>query len=236
MSGFIDQNMAFYNVRIKTSKNSFLGKISELSSSRVLVNVYNLPNHDYYFIAGMTYGKIDAITKQLLRDDYYLKKSKIFRINIQKIGDLYIIYGLKRICEFYRLAQENNVNIVVPYIFDRGSRDYLVVGSMESLRNYIKALEEYYGSENIKFSEIDSVEKFSSVIVRESMLNLILDKLTPSERKILRLALDSGYFEYPKNAGQFEIGSYLGLSKVTVSIHLRKALKKILKDFAQFLE
>lgn len=232
-----DQNIAFYNIRVKTAKNSFLGKISKLNNSRVLVSVYNLPGRDYYFIVALTYGReINKIVKQLMIDDYYLRKSKIVKIRIQKIDDLYVIYGLKRVCEFYKLAQRNNIQIISPYLFDKGSRDYLVLGDQEDLEKYLKELKNYYGSYNVEYSSIDSVEKLSSTLMKESVLNIIMDKLTPSEQRILKMAFETGYFEYPKNAGQYEIGSYLGLSKVTVSIHLRKAFKKIIKDFIEFVD
>jgi predicted DNA binding protein len=232
-----DQNIAFYNIRVKTAKNSFLGKISELNNSRVLVNVYKLPGRDYYFIVALTYGReINKIVKQLMIDDYYLRKSKIVKIRIQKIDELYVIYGLKRVCEFYKLAQDNNIQIISPYLFDKGSRDYLVLGDREDLEKYLKMLKNYYGSHNVEYSSIDSIEKLSSTLMKESVLNIILDKLTPSERRILKMAFETGYFEYPKSAGQYEIGSYLGLSKVTVSIHLRKAFKKIIKDFIEFVD
>ena len=232
-----DQNIAFYNIRVKTAKNSFLGKISELNNSRVIVHVYKVPGRDYYFIVGLTYGReINKIVKQLMIDDYYLRKSKIVKIRIQKIDELYVIYGLKRVCEFYKLAQDNNIQIITPYLFDKGGRDYLVLGDREDLEKYLKELKNYYGSHNIEYSSIDSIEKLSSTLMKESVLNIILDKLTPSEWRILKMAFETGYFEYPKSAGQYEIGSYLGLSKVTVSIHLRKALKKIIKDFIEFVD
>ncbi|MEM0379037.1 MAG: helix-turn-helix domain-containing protein [Sulfolobales archaeon] len=232
-----DQDVVFYNIRVKTAKNSFLGKVSELNGSRVLVNVYKLPGSDLYFIVALTYGReISKIIKQLMIDDFYLRKSKIVRIRVQKIDDLYVIYGLKRVCEFYKLAQDNDIHILSPYLFDKGSRDYLVLGSRDRMESYLKQLRDYYGAYNVEFNPIDSIEKFTSTIMKESMLNIILDKLTPSEQVILKKAFETGYFEYPKNAGQYEIGSYLGLSKVTISIHLRKAFKKIIKDFIQFIE
>jgi len=66
----------------------------------------------------MSYGKdIDKIVKQLIINDYYLRKKKIIKIKYLKIGRLHVLYGLKSICEFYKLIEENNVQIFIPYIF-----------------------------------------------------------------------------------------------------------------------
>jgi predicted DNA binding protein len=234
---FLNQDMTFYNIRIKNLRNSFLGKLSELSSSRILVNVCKVPGHDYYFIAALTYGKnVDKYIKQLMANDYYLRKSKIAKIYVQKMDELYIVYGLKRTCEFYKLAQDSNIYILLPYIFDRGNRDYIILGSRENVKNYVEQVRKYYGSSNVEFYPIDTIEKFSLALLKESLLSIILDKLTSAEQKVLKEAFRAGYFDYPKSAGQFDIGSSLGLSKVTISIHLRKAFKKIIKDLAQLIE
>ncbi|MCC6046203.1 MAG: helix-turn-helix domain-containing protein [Ignisphaera sp.] len=232
-----DQDITFYHIKIRNVKNSFLGKLSELSSSRILVNVYKVPGYDYYFVVALTYGRdVDKFIKQLMINDYYLRKSKIIKIRVQKLNDLHIIYGLKRTCEFYKLAQDNNVHILLPYIFDRGSRDYMVLGNRENVKTYIEHVKQYYGYNNVEYTLIDAIEEFSLTFLKESLLSIVLDKLTPAERKVLKEAFRTGYFEYPKTAGQYEIGSNLGLSKVTISIHLRKAFRKIVKDFIQLIE
>ena len=48
--------------------------------------------------------------------------------------------------------------------------------------------------------------------------------------KVLKTAYEGGYFNYPKNSRQTDIGSMLDRSKVTISIHIRKALRKIVSD------
>uniref|UniRef100_A0A7J3Z963 HTH bat-type domain-containing protein n=1 Tax=Ignisphaera aggregans TaxID=334771 RepID=A0A7J3Z963_9CREN len=111
----------------------------------------------------------------------------------------------------------------------------MVLGK-ENVKTYIEHIKQYYGDDNVEHILIDTIEKFSLILLRESLLNIVLDKLTPAEQKVLREAFRTGYFEYPKSAGQHEIGFTLGLSKVTISIHLRKAFRKIVKDFVQLIE
>lgn len=236
-SPLYDHNISIFNVRIRTTKSSFLGKISELSGSKILVNVYPVPKENLYVIIALTYGaNVDKIMKQLLMNDYYLRKSKIISVKSSRIDDLYMIYGLKRECEFYKLAQACNVHIISPYIFIRGSRDYLVVGKEDSISGYIERIVEYYGRENVDIMNLNGPEKIMAGIMKNSIMNIVLDKLTPAERRIVKNAYEKGYFEYPKVAGQDEIGSYLGLSKVTVSIHLRKAFRKIIKDLVYLID
>ncbi|MEM4614689.1 MAG: helix-turn-helix domain-containing protein [Desulfurococcaceae archaeon] len=237
LNSLYDYNIGIFNVRIRTTKSSFLGKISELSGSKILVNVYPVPKESLYVIIALTYGvNVDKIVKQLLMNDYYLRRSKIISVKSRKVDDIYVIYGLKRECEFYRLAQACNVHIISPYIFTKGSRDYLVVGKTDYLSDYIERVAEYYGRENVDVVNLNIPEKVVAGIMKNSVMNIVLDKLTPAERRIVKNAYERGYFEYPKVAGQDEIGSYLGLSKVTVSIHLRKAFRKVIKDLVYLID
>ncbi len=61
-------------------------------------------------------------------------------------------------------------------------------------------------------------------------LSVILDKLTTNEIEVLKQAFISGYFDYPRQMNLDALASSLRLSKVTVSIHLRKAVRKILEE------
>ncbi len=54
--------------------------------------------------------------------------------------------------------------------------------------------------------------------------------LTARQREILSLAWNLGYFEIPARAGLQRIAALTGLSRNTVSQHLRRATRRILRD------
>ena len=53
--------------------------------------------------------------------------------------------------------------------------------------------------------------------------------LSEKQEKIIRLAIDLGYYEWPKKISAQEIAKRLKLSPATVLEHLRKAEFKIIK-------
>lgn len=229
--------MDIYYIRVKNTRNSFFGKVSELTNSKILMYVYKIPSSDHYLVLALSYGKdIDKIVKQLIINDYYLRKRKIIKIKYLKIGRLHVLYGLKSICEFYKLIEENNVQIFTPYVFNSGSREYIAMGPRDVMETYLSQISKYYTSGNVEFTYINTAKDLVNLLSKNSIMSVLTDKLTSSEMRILKNAFEMGYFEYPRNMRQGEIGSLFNLSKVTVCIHLRKALKKIVEDMIQFMD
>jgi len=78
-------------------------------------------------------------------------------------------------------------------------------------------------------NEIKNVSKIDQVRSEEYKPSTL--SLTDMERKVLLLALHSGYLDYPKRAKTKDLASLLGISKVTFLYHLRTAEKKILSFY-----
>lgn len=123
-----------------------------------------------------------------------------------------------------------------PYIFNKGERKYIVLGEKSDLEHYLNDLMKYYGENNISYRYIDTIEHINKLLLKRSLLSILFDKLTDNELKILRLAYQEGYFNYPRRTSLENIGSALNLSKVTINIHLRKALKKVIEELMRFTE
>lgn len=60
--------------------------------------------------------------------------------------------------------------------------------------------------------------------------NSLLMTLTENQRKTLERAFNKGYFDFPRRTGSAELAKSLGISKATVSEHLRKAEKELLNQ------
>ena len=102
--------------------------------------------------------------------------------------------------------------------------------------NYEDKLLGYYGEDNVVLRYIDTADRLGRLLAQHSPLGIVLDKLTSKELKVLNLAYSSGYLDYPREISLETLGSNLGLSKVTISIHLRKAFKKIIEEIMRFNE
>jgi len=59
--------------------------------------------------------------------------------------------------------------------------------------------------------------------------------LTEYEFQVLKEAYESGYFDWPKRTNLDKLAKSLGLSKTTVLEHIRKAERKILKYFLEYI-
>lgn len=58
--------------------------------------------------------------------------------------------------------------------------------------------------------------------------------LTTLQEKMLKMALEKGYFDYPKSVKQHELASCIGVKASTVSECLRRALKKLLQIYFDY--
>lgn len=55
--------------------------------------------------------------------------------------------------------------------------------------------------------------------------------LTEIERKILQTAYHKGFFNYPRGINLDNLAKEFNISKATVNIHLRNALRKIISSY-----
>lgn len=69
-------------------------------------------------------------------------------------------------------------------------------------------------------------EHLHSILIGRAVPSVITDKLTVSELNVLKSAYDAGFFECPRKTNLNDLSKSLSLSKVTVDIHLRKAIKR----------
>ena len=56
-------------------------------------------------------------------------------------------------------------------------------------------------------------------------------ELTDIERKVLLEAYNKGFFNYPRNAKLNDLSREFRLSKTTIDLHLRNALRKIINAY-----
>jgi predicted DNA binding protein len=60
----------------------------------------------------------------------------------------------------------------------------------------------------------------------------VLPQLSEKERLVLTAAIDSGYYEYPRQMSATELADKLGYSKSTLIEYLRKAENKVMEEIS----
>ena len=109
--------------------------------------------------------------------------------------------------------------------------------------NGIKDITAYFFNKNIHelktsfnelYSELSSYGKVLSFnanrISRTPVFTAPTYSLTDLERKILQAAYHMGFFNYPRNVSLDDLAKEFNISKATINIHLRNALRKLLSS------
>ncbi len=91
----------------------------------------------------------------------------------------------------------------------------------ELLINALKVAEKYLGAEVLKLKE----EKISNI-----SFSKLLPDLTKNQKKALEIAINDGYYNYPKNTKMETLAKKMGISYSTYQAHLKKAEGKIMPE------
>jgi predicted DNA binding protein len=80
---------------------------------------------------------------------------------------------------------------------------------------------------------LDEVNVKHELVYKAKLTNTRSNDLTAKEYEILRLALERGFFDYPKKIRLEELAKLLGISKSTTSELLRRAIKKVIEEYIE---
>ena len=98
-----------------------------------------------------------------------------------------------------------------------------------------KNIHELKTSFNELYSELSSYGKLLSFnvnrISRTPVFTASTYSLTDLERKILQAAYRMGFFNYPRSVSLDDLAKEFNVSKATINIHLRNALRKLLSSY-----
>lgn len=132
----------------------------------------------------------------------------------------------KNMCDFYEYTIASERHTFFPYVITRGVRRFYIM-TTENYEELAKTLSRY--------GTIISLEKtvFQEALRETSQLlstELARSTLTPLQQRALSEALRRGFFEWPRRISLEELSKELGISKVTLSEHLRRGERKLLES------
>lgn len=145
---------------------------------------------------------------------------------LQKKDTSCTILLTKNMCDFYEYTIASERHTFFPYAIRKGVRKF-----------YIMTTEDYEELELAlkRYGVVLSLEKttFQEALRETALLlstGLARDSLTPLQRKALNEALRKGFFDWPRRISLEELSRELGISKVTLSEHLRRGERKLLES------
>uniref|UniRef100_A0A7C3SMH2 HTH bat-type domain-containing protein n=1 Tax=Thermofilum pendens TaxID=2269 RepID=A0A7C3SMH2_THEPE len=131
----------------------------------------------------------------------------------------------KNMCEFYEYTVAVERHTFFPYMIRKGVRSFylMTAENPEELRRSLSR----YGA--VLSLEKMPLENTLEEVGRSILLSSLEGLLTPLQRRVLSEALRRGFFEWPRRVSLEELSRELGVSKVTLSEHLRRGERKLLR-------
>ena len=220
---FRDLLMKFPGVKIFVEMAYLTSKSKSL---HMFLRVENLRPKGFKFFLNRALKEID-----------FIKELKILEVT----GNGYSVYLKKERCELLPLIWECGCSIIMPYkIFYSRERDdyfrtFTVVSPLSSaIKDVRRTLESKGIIEKVRIEEIPFYEELS--ILDLYGIAKAIHELSPMQRRVLVTAYKKGYFDYPRRIKSKDISSYIGISKATLSQHIRRAEAKIYKPIIKLIQ
>jgi predicted DNA binding protein len=164
---------------------------------------------DGFFIDLNSCEEVRALSLLYIGDDHY-------RVRIEFECDS---------CMLFNLNERLRISSDCVYYKSGGMVVAFFLKSHEEFRGLLKYLKE----EGVDFQVLE-VKKHRGSSYSTLYEETISPSLTPKQLEILRYAYRSGYFDRDRKVNLKDIAEHFGLSPATVGVHMRAALKKILKN------
>lgn len=212
--------MYFLSISIKSDCG--LSRAAQSSEKRIitlnLINKSNLNN----IVAFTTSKDIETLKTGLLTD--------FRRYNILKGKKSSFIFGIKDSHGVVPSILDSASIPLFPFYAENGTETFqLLTPDRETLDVLISYIEKGNKIETTTYERIidgDSLKKIYGKISRITYIS----NLTDTEMKIIRTALNQGFYSWPRSFDLMAISNSFNLTKPTVLYHLRNAERKIMES------
>lgn len=139
-------------------------------------------------------------------------------------------------------TMEASVNVgamfVSPWIARNGVERWTL--GFVSRKQFLDFLSRIREKDHVRRYYIHEIPEEEFVMVTANYLPILrmvsqLNKLTPKQLELLRLALSKGYYSWPKGTDSVELSRMLGVSRVSLIKSLRRAELKVLSAVVDFM-
>jgi len=206
------------------SKNQLMGKLAikhQVSMTGYPLSYYKDKKHLYLISAGLVFGEEKnkkALVREIKKSPEVIKfeKTQDFMINITK-QPLFTepVYNP----EIFR-PNPVIINKTGYHIWDLASFN------RKALEKVLDFAEKHLGAQILKFRE----EKISNINFTK-----LLPELTINQKKAMDIAINQGYYDYPKKVNMEKLAKDMSISYSTFQAHLKKAESKLLPQIYEEL-
>lgn len=197
-----------------------LAKKYKVAIQGYMLNTFNKKNN-YYFTLVLFLTCTSEIKKKIIQD---LTNTK--RVNKIEDQGNFIICELKISADLEKTKKASlfyNPEIIQtkPFFIDREGWEELELAAFDrrTLENILKVSEKQYRLKLLHFKE-EKIESFG-------IINLF-PELTEKQREILNLAIEKGYYNYPRKTNVKKLARENKIAFSTFQEHLRKAENKLI--------
>jgi len=122
--------------------------------------------------------------------------------------------------------------MVRPVEVDREGYEYWRVASWDRLavNAFISKLKKNRDIEEVKVLSLRKTE------VRDVYVVHLFPELTGQQKRAIEVALERGYYSWPKRTGLGELAKLMGVSVQTYREHLKRAEEKLMPEFARVIK
>ncbi|MCU4751355.1 helix-turn-helix domain-containing protein [Halobacteria archaeon AArc-curdl1] len=129
--------------------------------------------------------------------------------------------------------EEHNCLYQPPTVHRHGWEHYTVIAfEEEAIRTVYKELE---ADRDIEVLSKTGLEETQIPHTMLAPVDQLFDSVTERQLEALRLALDNGYYEQPRQASITDLAAQTTVARSTYEEHLRKAENKLIKNAGQFV-
>jgi len=154
-----------------------------------------------------------------------LKKDKRVR-NLEISKNTIFFIGIRKKEKIPTSYWNPKIFFIKPVFVDKEGYEYWEIASWkkEVINEFINNLEKEKGLTL-------EIQKIKSVKLDDIHFPHIMPKLSPKQKRAFELAIENGYYRFPRKAGLEELAKIMKVSISTFQEHLRKAEEKIIPSF-----
>ena len=132
----------------------------------------------------------------------------------------------KKNCHFYDYTLGENRLILFPYVIKEGLRHFIIFTKKYNYtKDFYKEISLYGKIIKLKRINLDhALEWVESLKISDILRSM----LTPMQLRVIEEAIKGGYYSWPRKSKMSELSRRLGISKTTISEHLRKGEQKLI--------
>lgn len=189
----------------------------------VVISMYPLSSYRekgyvYHTNVNILSGKKENIKKFIAE----IKKDKRC-MQFKGSGNVYLSHMKMKVADFHTTNYYTpKIFLLKPVVHKDGKEDwYFGAWDKKIVTNLYKTFKKHFHVKLLSIKEKDITDIF---------IPHIMPKITEKQKEAIHLAIDNGYYEFPRKIDLDKLSKLMSVSRVTYQEHLRKAERKLIPE------